>query len=48
MFRNDDDVVPVPGSVATVYAIDPNGVVREKDLSILGDNYFDVAKALSR
>jgi len=48
MFRNDDDVVPVPGSVATVYEIDPNGVVREKDLSILGDNYFGVAKALSR
>jgi hypothetical protein len=48
MFRNDDDVVPVPGSVATVYAIDSNGVVREKDVKILGDNYFGVAKALSR
>ena len=48
MFQNDDDVVPAPGTVATVYAIDSNGVVREKDVSLLGDNYFGVAKALSR
>jgi len=47
-FRDDDDVVPASGSVATVYAIDPNGVVKEKDASLLGDNYFGVAKVLSR
>jgi len=48
LFRDDDDVVPAPGTVATVYAINSGGVVREKDVNILGDNYFGVAKALSR
>jgi len=48
LFRNDDDVVPVAGTVATVFAIDANGVVRRKDASLLGDNYFGVAKVLSR
>ena len=47
-FRGDTDVVPAPGSVATVYAIDRNGVVKEKDANLLGDNYFGVAKVLSR
>ena len=47
-FGNDDDVVPTPGSVATVYSINGNGLVRERNVSLLGDNYFAVAKALSR
>lgn len=48
LFRNDDDVVPVPGTVATVYDIDANGVVRQMDANLLGENYFAVAKVLSR
>jgi hypothetical protein len=48
MFRDDDDVVPAPGTVATLFAIDANGVVKEKDANLLGDNYFGVAKVLSR
>jgi len=48
IFRSDTDVVPVPGSVATVFAIDSNGVVKEKDANLLGDNYFGVSKVLSR
>ncbi|NCF15336.1 MAG: hypothetical protein GWP62_08520 [Gammaproteobacteria bacterium] len=48
VFRNDDDVVPVPGTVATVYDIDRNGVVRQSDANLLGENYFAVAKTLSR
>jgi len=47
-FRNDDDVVPAPESVATVYSINGNGVVREKHVGLLGENYFAVADALSR
>jgi len=47
-FRNDDDVVPAAGSVASAYAIDANGVVREKDANLLGENYFGIAKVLSR
>ena len=48
LFRNDDDAVPVPGTVATVFDIDRNGVVRQSDASLLGENYFGVAKVLSR
>ncbi|MCP4942493.1 MAG: hypothetical protein GY924_11015 [Planctomycetaceae bacterium] len=47
-FRGDTDVVPAHGTVATVFVIDANGVVKEKDVSLLGDNYFGVAKVLSR
>lgn len=48
MFRSDDDAVPAPGSVAVVYDISPNGVVSKLDASLLGENYFGVAKVLSR
>jgi hypothetical protein len=48
VFRNEEDVVPAAGSVATVYAIDANGVVKKRDVSLLGDNYFGVTKVLSR
>jgi hypothetical protein len=48
VFRNEDDVIPAPGTVATIYDIDANGVVRQSDASLLGENYFAVAKALSR
>jgi len=48
LFRNDDDAVPVPGTVATVFDIDRNGVVRHSDASLLGENYFGVAKVMSR
>ena len=47
-FRNDDDVVPAPESVATVYAINANGAIREKDVGLLGTNYFGIANAVSR
>lgn len=48
LFKNDDDAVPVPGTVATVYRIDPNGVVKEKDANLLGENYWNVSAVLSR
>ncbi len=48
MFRNDDDAIPAPGTVATVYSIDANGVVKQKDANLIGDNYFAIAKVLSR
>ncbi|MEL7185410.1 MAG: hypothetical protein AAFN50_03100 [Pseudomonadota bacterium] len=47
-FRDADDAVPVAVSLATVYAIDDNGVIREKDVNVLRDNYFGVAQVLSR
>lgn len=48
VFKSDDDVVPIPGTVATVFAIDANGVVREKDVNLLGENYWGLADVLSR
>jgi len=48
VFREDDDVIPAAGTVATVFAIDANGVVKEKDANLLGDNYFGITKVLSR
>ncbi len=47
-FNSEDDAVPVPGSVSTVYEIDRNGVVTEKEANLIGDNYWNVASALSR
>ncbi len=48
MFREEEDAVPSPGTVATVFAIDRNGVIRQKDANLLGDNYFGIARVLSR
>lgn len=47
-FRHDDDAIPVPGTVATVYSIDENGVIAPHDANLLGENYFGIAKVLSR
>ena len=47
-FRRDDDVVPVSSTVATVFDISKNGVVSKIDASLLGENYFGLAKVLSR
>lgn len=47
-FRNDEEAVPVAASVAVVYEIDDNGVVFKSDANLLGENYFKVAKVLSR
>lgn len=48
LFRGEDDATPIPGSVATVFDIDANGVIRQQDANLLGDNYFGIARALSR
>lgn len=48
VFRHDEDVIPAAGSVATVFSVDPNGVVKQKDANLLGDNYFAISKVLSR
>lgn len=48
IFRNDDNAVPVPASVTTIYALDANGVTEQMSANLLGSNYFGVAKVLSR
>lgn len=47
-FRHEHDAVPVPNTVATVFAIDANGIVEKQHANLLGDNYFGIAKVLSR
>ena len=48
VFRNGDDAVPAPGTVAKLFDIDANGVVRQADANLLGENYFGIAKVMSR
>lgn len=48
LFRHDDDAVPVPGTVTTVFDIDPSGATRQSDASLLGENYFGISKVMSR
>lgn len=47
-FYKDDDAVPVPGTVSTLFKIDPNGLIKESDANLLGDNYWRIATTLSR
>ena len=48
LFRNDTDVVPVAGTTTTVFDIDDNDVIQEKEAAILGENFWGVSKVLSR
>jgi hypothetical protein len=48
LYHKDDDAVPVPGSVATLYKLDGGGGVRESDANLLGENYWRIATMLSR
>lgn len=48
LFRNDGDAVPVAGSVSTVFDIEQNGSVRRTEANLLGENYWGIAKVLSR
>ena len=48
VFRRNDDTVPAPDSVQTLFEISPNGKVMHRDRNLLGENYFGIAKVLSR
>ncbi|HEX2138428.1 MAG TPA: hypothetical protein VHG33_01830 [Woeseiaceae bacterium] len=48
LFRSDGDAVPVAGTVTTVFDFDENGSVRESEANLLGENYWGIAKILSR
>jgi DNA repair exonuclease SbcCD ATPase subunit len=47
-FDKDDDAVPVPGTVSTIFSIDETGAITEKDANLLGENYWDVVNVVSR
>ena len=48
LFNSDDDAVPVPGTVSTIFAISDKRVTRETDANLLGENYWDLSNILSR
>ena len=47
-FSGSDSAVPAPGSVAQLINIDANGVLRETDLNIAGENYWGISNIFSR
>lgn len=47
-FRNKSDVVPIAASTSTLFEIDETDAVREKEVPILGENWWGIAKVLSR
>ncbi|MDX1480108.1 MAG: hypothetical protein R3315_00435 [Woeseiaceae bacterium] len=48
LFRQADDAVPRPESVATVFDFDPAGRVREESRDLLGANYWGILDVVSR
>jgi hypothetical protein len=48
VFQEDDDAVPVGGTVATVFAINASDVVTKSDANLVGENYWGMADVLSR
>ena len=47
-FGADDDAVPVPGTVAAVFAFDAAGGVQTTDVNMLGQDYWRVTRVVSR
>jgi len=48
LFRNDTDAVPTSATVATLFDIDNNGLVKQRDTNMLGENWWGITKILSR
>jgi hypothetical protein len=48
VFRNDGDAVPIAASVSTVFDIDSDRMVQKTEVNLLGENYWGIAKILSR
>jgi len=48
LFDKDDDAVPVPATVSTIFSIDETGAITEIDANLLGENYWDVVNVVSR
>jgi hypothetical protein len=47
-FEAEDDAVPVPGTVAAIFAFDATGGVRTTDVNILGQDYWQLTRVVSR
>jgi hypothetical protein len=47
-YPGESNPVPLAGSVVTLYRIDGNGLVRESEADIAGQNYWGISKIFSR
>ncbi|MEM8817642.1 MAG: hypothetical protein AAGE85_17615, partial [Pseudomonadota bacterium] len=47
-FAADDEAVPRPATVATLFAFDPGGAVRSSDGNLLGEDYWQLSRVLCR
>ena len=47
-FPGNDDAVPIPGTVSTLFRIDSNGMIRESEVNTVGENYWGISKVFSR
>ena len=47
-FPGNDDAVPIAGTVSTLYRIDGNGMIRESEVNIAGENFWGISKVFSR
>jgi len=47
-FQQASDAVPDPKSVRALFRFAADGQVRENEVNLLGDNYWEISKALSR
>lgn len=48
LFMQDDDAVPVAGSIATLIVFNEGGAVSERNANLLGENYWGLSDVLSR
>jgi hypothetical protein len=48
LFRTEVDAVPLAGSVSTVFDIGAEGTLQTTEVNLLGENYWNLAKTLSR
>ena len=47
-FRDQDDAVPTAASVSVIYEFGSDGAVKESELNLLGENYWNVSNVVSR
>ena len=47
-YRDDADTIPVPASVTTVFTSDADGEAARTSADIIGENFFGIARILSR
>jgi hypothetical protein len=47
-FRNEDDAIPAPATISTVFEFCADGTVRTSTVDLMGADYWGLSSALSR